>query len=228
VPQDMEPGRRELLRLADEILPALIARLGVSSLGEIEVRQGDWRIRLRRARRPAVAESGRAGERRRTARERSRTSAAASATSSAIASSPSPTGSQTAPSSASAAVGPRSRGVSGNGAGRAPVAVGPGMDRMPAGDVGGSGAARGPRRTIATSPAVGYFVPRDGLALGHATRSGDVIGHIDVLGVRQDVVAPADGVVGDLFVEPGEAVEYGQELLRVDPTTVGRAAGSPA
>jgi biotin carboxyl carrier protein len=75
---------------------------------------------------------------------------------------------------------------------------------------------------------VGYFVPRDGLAVGHTTRNGDLLGHIDVLGVRQDVVSPADGVVGRLFVEPGEAVEYGQELLRVDPTMSRRAADSPA
>lgn len=34
--------------LADEVLPALIARLRASRLGEIEVRTADWRIRLRR------------------------------------------------------------------------------------------------------------------------------------------------------------------------------------
>jgi biotin carboxyl carrier protein len=42
------------------------------------------------------------------------------------------------------------------------------------------------------------------------------MGHIDVLGVRQEVVAPADGIVGRLLVEAGQAVEYGQELVRLD------------
>jgi biotin carboxyl carrier protein len=35
-------------RLTDELLPALIAKLGATGLGELEVRQGAWRVRLRR------------------------------------------------------------------------------------------------------------------------------------------------------------------------------------
>jgi acetyl-CoA carboxylase biotin carboxyl carrier protein len=35
--------------LADELLPALIAKLGATGLGELEVREGDWKIRLRRS-----------------------------------------------------------------------------------------------------------------------------------------------------------------------------------
>jgi acetyl-CoA carboxylase biotin carboxyl carrier protein len=35
-------------RLTEETLPALIARLRASRLGEIEVRTGEWRVRLRR------------------------------------------------------------------------------------------------------------------------------------------------------------------------------------
>lgn len=35
-------------RLADELLPALIAKLGATGLGELEVRQGGWKVRLRR------------------------------------------------------------------------------------------------------------------------------------------------------------------------------------
>jgi biotin carboxyl carrier protein len=38
----------ELEALTDEVLPALIARLRASRLGELEVRSGSWRIRLRR------------------------------------------------------------------------------------------------------------------------------------------------------------------------------------
>jgi acetyl-CoA carboxylase biotin carboxyl carrier protein len=34
--------------LADELLPALIAKLGATGLAELEVREGDWRVRLRR------------------------------------------------------------------------------------------------------------------------------------------------------------------------------------
>ena len=35
-------------RLSEELLPALIAKLGATGLGEIEVREGAWRVRLRR------------------------------------------------------------------------------------------------------------------------------------------------------------------------------------
>ncbi|HEV8696228.1 MAG TPA: biotin/lipoyl-containing protein [Candidatus Limnocylindrales bacterium] len=51
-------------RLSDELLPALIAKLGATGLGELEVREGTWRVRLRR---PATAGGGsrdrRAGDR---------------------------------------------------------------------------------------------------------------------------------------------------------------------
>ncbi|HEV8281443.1 MAG TPA: biotin/lipoyl-containing protein [Candidatus Limnocylindrales bacterium] len=51
-------------RLSDELLPALIAKLGATGLGELEVREGTWRVRLRR---PATAGVGsrdrRAGDR---------------------------------------------------------------------------------------------------------------------------------------------------------------------
>ena len=35
-------------RLSDELLPALIAKLGATGLGELEIREGGWRVRLRR------------------------------------------------------------------------------------------------------------------------------------------------------------------------------------
>ena len=51
-------------RLSAELLPALIAKLGATGLGELEVREGNWRVRLRR---PATASGGsrdrRAGDR---------------------------------------------------------------------------------------------------------------------------------------------------------------------
>jgi hypothetical protein len=56
------PGQRapdDLEALTAEILPALVARLRASRLGELEVRSGAWRVRLRRdpaaSARPAVA-----------------------------------------------------------------------------------------------------------------------------------------------------------------------------
>ena len=56
-------------------------------------------------------------------------------------------------------------------------------------------------------------------------RAGDRLGSVDMLGVPQEVVAPADGVVGASLVEPGEAVEYGQELILIEFATAAAAGG---
>jgi biotin carboxyl carrier protein len=77
---------------------------------------------------------------------------------------------------------------------------------------------------MARSPAVGYFGPRPDLAVGLAVRAGDGLGHVEVLGLGQDVLARVDGIVGDILVESGQAVEYGQDLIRID--SLGRATGT--
>ena len=60
---------------------------------------------------------------------------------------------------------------------------------------------------------------------GTRVRAGDRLGYVDVLGVRQEVVAPVDGVVGRELVEAGDAVEYGQELIVIELATRGRGRG---
>lgn len=67
------------------------------------------------------------------------------------------------------------------------------------------------------SPGVGYFLYADGLGPGMEVHVGDVIGHVEVLGVRHDVRAPADGTIRNLVAETGEAVEYGQTLVELEP-----------
>jgi biotin carboxyl carrier protein len=129
--------------LTREVLPALVARLGSSHLGELEVRADGWRVRLRRA--PL----------------RSRVSA---------------------------------DGVSGSSRG--------------ATDDDGPIEAR--------SPGVGYFIPGPKLQVGQAVGQGDRLGAVDVLGIEQEVTAPRDGIIGRIYVEPGQAVEYGQELAAIN------------
>jgi len=145
-----------LTRLADEILPALIARLDVSDLGELEVRHDGWRVRLRRNLGAPIPE---------------------------------------------------------------PAATG----------TGGGGAATETPHQGATSPAVGYFIPNEKTPVGRKVAGGDVLGWVEVLGVRQEVVAPRDGVVGRVLAEAGQAVEYGQELAVIDgPRRASEAAADPA
>ncbi len=52
-PDDRSPLQRsadhaQIARLADALVPSLIAKLGTSALGEVEVREGDWHVRVRR------------------------------------------------------------------------------------------------------------------------------------------------------------------------------------
>ena len=52
-----------IARLSDELLPALIAKLGATGLGELEVREGDWRVRLRRPTTSSASRDRRSGDR---------------------------------------------------------------------------------------------------------------------------------------------------------------------
>jgi biotin carboxyl carrier protein len=193
---DQAEGARAIGKVADQLLPALIARLAASDLGELEVAEKGWRIRLRRDLT--------------VPRESDRTSASPSAHTGGH--TPIHSGGHTGGQSGSSS---RGAGGSHDQSGAGGGAGGPG-----AGGSGGSGANLANRSSVvrraAVSPGVGYFTPRDGLATGQAVRSGDVLGAIDVLGVAQQVIAPSDGVVGRILASTGEAVEYGQELVRID------------
>ena len=48
LPDDRAADHAAIDRLTEELLPALIAKLGATGLGELEVREGGWRVRLRR------------------------------------------------------------------------------------------------------------------------------------------------------------------------------------
>jgi biotin carboxyl carrier protein len=67
------------------------------------------------------------------------------------------------------------------------------------------------------SPAVGFFVYADGLGPGLDVTKGDAVGHVEMLGVKHDVRAPRAGTVRHLVAESGEAVEYGQTVVEIEP-----------
>lgn len=163
-----EQARATMARLAEEVLPTLIDRLAHSELGELEVRQDGWRIRLRRPIAEITA-GGATGE-----------------------------GGRPLPGATDSTT---TRVASG---GPTPHSV---AERVARPD---------PPRDVVTSPAVGYFVPREGVAAGSSLRSGDAIGHIDVLGVHHEIVSPHDGTLREFQVEAGAAVEYGEPIARVE------------
>lgn len=143
-----EDERNEAIERADRLIPELAARLALHGLGEIEVRDGDLRVRV-----TASKPEPRSAEAVRTA----------------------------TPAEASD---------------QPPVAT-PGTEPI-------------------ASPGVGYFLYAEGLGPGLVVGAGDVIGHVEVLGVRHDVRIPRDGTIRNLVAETGEAVEYGQTLVELE------------
>ena len=194
-----------IARLTDELLPALIAKLATTQLGELEVREGDWHVRLRRPFGIGPGEGRRASDKASRTQPgheghghpRAAVEGHRSGRSSGGSTLPGGTGTTGGTGAASASNGTGGHGSSGDHDGE------DGPNRS---------------RSIATSPAVGIFNPGPKGASGTRVRSGDVLGAVDVLGVRQDVQAPADGVVGATLVEAGMAVEYGQDLFRIELT----------
>lgn len=175
-------------RLTGELLPALIAKLGATGLGELEVREGAWRVRLRR---PGDGTSGAASrERRPGERERAARSGAGQ------------TGAH------------GQVGLTPVGPGRDSHDRPRDRESRDGRDV--EGAPRGDGRIVARSPAVGIFQPLSEARAGTKVRAGDRLGSVDMLGILQEVVAPSDGVVGATLVETGDAVEYGQDLILIE------------
>lgn len=153
----MNEDRETIARLARDVVPTLIERLSSSTLGELEVRENGWRVRLRRP----VAEAAQ----------------------------PEPAGQ------------------------RKPQPV---MAAHPHSLATAPSTPRDARRGLVSSPAVGYFAPRSGVDVGAKLRSGDLVGYVEVLGVRQEVVSPIDGALKVFEVESGQAVEFGQPIARVE------------
>lgn len=176
-------------RLAGEFLPALIAKLGATGLGELEVRQDGWRVRVRRPGDGVVTRERRAGGVGR--------------------SQPGHAGHGHGPVPVEGHRPARPAAIATNGASPGPhVPVGPGPGHAtPAIPVDGP--------TVATSPAVGVFTPGPDTTPGRRVRAGDRLGTVNMLGVPQEVVAPVDGVIGETLVDAGDAVEYGQELVEI-------------
>jgi biotin carboxyl carrier protein len=192
-------------RLTEDLVPALIAKLSASGLGEIEIGEGTWTIRVRR-----TADGSFGHERRSSDRPtRSQPGHAGHGHAGGFEGHRSARDVKTLPGSVHG-----SNGASpGTGGGGDPAST---AGHHPA-DGGGEA-----HRVVATSPAVGVFQPRVDVKPGARVRSGDRLGAVDMLGIPQEVIAPADGLLGASLVEAGQAVEYGQELIVIE------LAGRPA
>ena len=189
-------------RLIDGLVPALVAKLGTLNVGELEVRQDGWRVRLQRP--PGVGPqygrrlTDRSGQRGHPGHEGLGAPAAVRP-----------------PVNAAAAA--HAGGSNGSG-GPQLAPVGPGRTTEAADPPDHQAADERPvrRGPIATSPAVGVFQPGPKAVGGTRVKAGDRLGVVDMLGIPQDVLAPADGIVVGVIVDGGTAVEYGQELVHIE------------
>jgi len=186
-------------RLAEDLVPALTAKLGASGLGELEIREGGWRVRLRL---PAEAHA--------TARRPSAPARPGAAGGSSRLVQPAPA----APAGPAAAT-------------RPPAVPDRAVSVQAAPQPAPGGHEHAGHRAVAVSPAVGFYRPRTGLTPGAKVRAGDRLGVVDVLGIPHDVVAPIDGLLGAALVEPGDPVEYGQEIVMVERLDLTVAAAGP-
>ena len=206
--QERAADHAAIERLAEDLVPALISKLSASGLGEIEVGESTWTIRVRQ---PAEAS---ASHGRREADRASRSQPGHAGHGHAPGSFE---GHRSARDGRTHTVPAAAAGASSNGSGP-PGGHGAGT---PAGHRSADAAADR-HRVVATSPAVGVFQPRADIKPGTRVRNGDRLGAVDMLGIPQEVVAPADGILGASLVEAGQAVEYGQELIVIE--LAGRAA----
>jgi biotin carboxyl carrier protein len=199
-PEERAADHAAIDRLSEQLLPALIAKLGATGLGELEVREGGWRVRLRR---PADGVATANRDRRAADRERGTRGPGGSGAHGSL-----------------TAVGPGRDGRDGSGEREGRESR---DGRNGSGD-GHNGTGHDSDRIVATSPAVGIFRPRPEARAGTRVRAGDRLGSVDMLGVAQEVVSPTDGVVGASLVEAGDAVEYGQELILIEFASAGAEA----
>jgi acetyl-CoA carboxylase biotin carboxyl carrier protein len=98
--------------------------------------------------------------------------------------------------------------------------AGTGSGQQPADAAGRPEAAA--QSVAVPSPAVGFFVYAEALGPGQAVEKGEALGHVEMLGVRHDVRAPRAGTVRNLVAETGEAVEYGQVVVELEPAASAR------
>jgi acetyl-CoA carboxylase biotin carboxyl carrier protein len=65
---------------------------------------------------------------------------------------------------------------------------------------------------------VGYYrPPKHPIEVGSAISVGEVVAVISALGISNEIESPATGKVIELLVEPNQAVQFGQVLVRIEP-----------
>ena len=99
----------------------------------------------------------------------------------------------------------------------------PAMDHSPAGIVtaGNTDAGQKPEGNIVESPLVGtfYAAPSEDAApfvsVGDTVKKGQTLAIVEAMKLMNEIESDYDGTIAEIFVENGQAVEYGQPLFRI-------------
>lgn len=71
---------------------------------------------------------------------------------------------------------------------------------------------------VITSPCVGVFhAAKEAIEVGLLVKAKQLIGTVESLKVPNELYAPADGVVAQMWVSDGQGVEWGQPLFEIQP-----------
>ncbi len=78
------------------------------------------------------------------------------------------------------------------------------------------------KKQIVESPLVGtfYAAPAENappfVSVGDTVRKGQTLAIIEAMKLMNEIESDYDGIVAEIYVSNGQAVEYGQELFRID------------
>ena len=71
---------------------------------------------------------------------------------------------------------------------------------------------------VITAPCVGVFhAAKDAVEVGTAVKAKQALGTVESLKIPNDLNAPANGVVSQMWVSDGQGVEWGQPLFEIQP-----------
>lgn len=73
--------------------------------------------------------------------------------------------------------------------------------------------------TLVASPCVGVFhAAKVAVEVATAVKRKQLLGTVESLKVPNEIYAPADGVVSQMWVSDGQGVEWGQPLFEIQPS----------
>lgn len=68
---------------------------------------------------------------------------------------------------------------------------------------------------LVKSPMVGIFYGIEGIEAGKRVEKGQLLGNIEAMKLMNEIKSEQDGVIEEIFVKDGQAVEFGQPMFLI-------------